>query len=129
MKKENVEIFDDSSIITLYDDEEKPIDFYEVACVELEGKYYGLMQPVEPMEGLGEDEAVIFEIQHAEGEENDMFIPLFDEDILEAVFNEYIQAVSSCGCGCDGDCDCDDCSDDCDCEDGECSCHHHDEDK
>lgn len=131
MKKENVEIFDDSNIVTLYDEEEKPIDFYEVACIELNDKYYGLMQPVEPMEGLAEDEAVIFEIQHTEGEEDDMFIPLFDEQVLEAVFNEYMEAAAcECGgdCRCDGECDCDDgCGDECDCEDGGCGCHHHHE--
>lgn len=129
MKKENVEIFEEENVITLYDEEENPVEFYEIACVELNDKYYGLMQPVEPMEGLGEDEAVIFEIQQAEdGSEEDFFVPLYDEEILEAVFNEYMKAVSSCECGC-GECDCDDCGeecgDDCDCEDHECSCHHH----
>ena len=101
MKKENVEIFEDSSIVTLYDDNENPVDFYEVACVELNEKFYGLLQPVEPMDGLEDDEAIIFEIVRGEeGKDDDLFIPIADEQLMEDVFAEYIKAVSdSDGCG------------------------------
>ncbi len=133
MKRDNVEIFEDSNVITLYDDDENPVEFYEIACVELDDKFYGLLQPVEPMEGLGEDEAIIFEIKEGEGEE-DMFLPIGDEKILENVFSEYVKAVSdmeNCDCCHCGDCDDEDCNGDCDCnghdgcKDGECSCEHH----
>ena len=38
MKRDNVEIFEDSNVITLYDDDENPVEFYEIACVELDDK-------------------------------------------------------------------------------------------
>ena len=125
-KESEVELIDEDEIITLYDDENKPVKFYEVACVEYQGEFYALMQPVEPIEGLGEDEALIFKVRE-EDEENDVFEPVTDESVLDAVFNEYLNAVAEaeegCGCGCDHD-DCD-CGCDCDDEEGECDCGHH----
>ncbi len=132
MKRDNVEIFESDNVITLYDDDDNPIEFFEIACVELNDKIYELLQPVEPMEGLGDDEAIIFEIKEGDGEE-DRFIPVTDEQVKDNAFAEYVKAVSdmeSCDC-----CHCDDCGDgecdgDCDCEhddcgDSACSCGHH----
>ena len=123
MDKENVELIDDD-IITLYDDNNKPVEFYQVACVEYEDEFYALLQPVEPMEGLGEDEALIFKLVEQEDDDSDLFVPVEDEELLNAVFDEYLRAVAddACGCGChdcdcDGDCDCDhDGCGDCDCD-------------
>lgn len=122
--EKDVEVFDDEEIITLTDDDGNPVDFYEVACIEYKGDFYALMQPVEPMEGLGDDEALIFKVSE-EDEENDIFEPVYDESILEAVFNEYLNAMADAEDGCDH-CDCEECADDCDCEGEEhCDCEHH----
>ena len=119
---ESVELIDEE-IITLYDDKNNPVDFNEVAVVEYEGDFYALLQPVEPMEGLGEDEAIIFKIVQKD-DETDEFEPVTDETVLEAVFNEYLKAEAEFEDGCDC-CDCDDChhDHDCDCDD-DCCCHH-----
>lgn len=113
---DNVELID-GEVITLNDDKGNPVDFNEVAVVEYEGELYALLQPVEPLEGLGEDEAIIFKVVQKD-EETDEFEPVLDENVLDAVFNEYLKAEASlgdcdCGCGCDchhhhgeGDCDC-----------------------
>ena len=58
---ENVELIDEE-VITLYDDDNNPVDFNEEAVVEYEGDFYALLTPVKPMEGLAEDEALIFKI-------------------------------------------------------------------
>lgn len=109
---EEVELIDDE-VITLTDDDGKPVDFYEVACIEYQGEFYALLQPVEPMEGLGEDEALIFKVRE-EDDENDVFEPVMDESVSEAVFAEYLKALEDCADECD--CDCDDCG----------HGHHHD---
>ncbi|MCM1367465.1 MAG: DUF1292 domain-containing protein [Roseburia sp.] len=120
-----VEIIDDDEVITLYDDDNKPVKFYEVACVEYQGEFYALLQPVEPIEGLGEDEALIFKVRE-EDEDNDVFEPVTDESVLEAVFDEYLKAVAEAEDGC-----CDDDGCDCGCEhehghDCDCGCEHGD---
>ncbi|MCH5154181.1 MAG: DUF1292 domain-containing protein [Clostridiales bacterium] len=113
---ENVELIEEE-VITLYDDKNNPVDFNEVAVVEYEGDFYALLQPVEPMEGLDEDEAIIFKIVQKD-DETDEFEPVTDEAVLEAVFNEYLKAEAEFEDGCDC----------CDCEDG-CCHHHHDGDE
>lgn len=124
----NVEIFDDDSVIELFDENDQSIQFAEIASIELDGKFYELLQPVEPVEGIGEDEAVIFEYTQGENPDERNFIPLFDEELLERVFNEYLKAISehNCDCGCcDGDCDCEHDHDDCEHDDCDCGCGHH----
>lgn len=129
-KKSNVEIYEDESVIELFDENEQAVQFREIASIELDGKFYELLQPVEPMEGIGEDEAVIFEYTEGEDDERN-FTPLFNEKLLERIFDEYLKAASELDCDC---CDCEDCNGehechhgDHDCKDGDCDCgcHHH----
>ena len=128
----NVEIFEEDSVIELFDENEQAVKFLEIASIELDGKFYELLQPAEPMEGIGEDEAVIFEYTvHDDAPDELNFTPLFDEELLERVFNEYLKAVSEYDCDCCDDC----CGDDCHCGHGEhecddeCGCHCHHEHK
>lgn len=118
-ENENVEIIEDDEIVTLYDDDNQPVDFYEVAVVEYEDDYYALLEPVEEMEGIEEGEVLIFKLEEQE-DGTDMFIPVDDEELLNAVFEEYLRtAEDGCGCGCE-DCE-DECEHEhhchCDCED------------
>ena len=103
MADEKVQLIDDEEIITLFDEDDNPMDFYEVAVVEYEGELYALLQPAEEIEGIAEDEVLIFRIDSdAEGdEEEDFFYPVEDEAVQEAVFEEYLRATAD---GCDGDC-------------------------
>ncbi len=119
-EEKNVELIDDETI-TLYDDDGKPVKFCEVACVEYQGEFYAFLQPVEKMEGVEEDDAFIFKVRE-EDEETDVFEPVTDDSIREAVFNEYLNAVAEAEAGCDCDCDCG-CDHDC-CDDDECDCDH-----
>lgn len=112
--KAQVEIYDDDSVVELFDENDKSVEFREIASIELDGKFYELLQPVEPLDGIGEDEAVIFEYTEGDTPDERNFTPLFDEELLERVFNEYLKASSECDCGCDC----------CDCEDDECDCDH-----
>lgn len=122
---ENVEIMEDDEIVTLYDDNNEPVDFYEVACVEYKDDYYALLEPVEEMEGLEDGDVLIFKLEEQE-DGTDLFVPVEDEALLNELFDEYMKAVADheCDCGCedcDGDCD-DDCEDNCDCGCGHDGC-------
>ena len=57
------------------------------------------------IEGIAEDEVVIFRIDSdREGEEDeDFFYPVEDESVQDAVFEEYLRATA--GSECDGDCE------------------------
>ncbi len=105
MADDKVQIIDDEEIITLFDEDDNPMDFYEVAVVEYEGELYALLQPAEEIEGIADDEVLIFRIDSEEkdGEEDeDFFYPVEDEAVQEAVFEEYLRATADGDC--DGDC-------------------------
>lgn len=55
--------------IVLYDADNKPIEFEQVAVIPLErtGLLYAIMIPVTPMQGVGEGEGVLFVIDELKG--------------------------------------------------------------
>lgn len=116
------EILDDENeeIITLLNDDNEEVDFYHIATIDYKEDWYIFLQPVEEMEGVSEDEVIIFRLG-VDAEGNDSFEPVEDEAVLQAVFTEFEKMMEEEGC-CDDDCDCG-CH-----NDGEgCSCGCHDE--
>ena len=55
--------------VILYDAENKPIEFEQVAVIPLErtGLLYAIMLPVTPMEGVNEGEGVLFALDEING--------------------------------------------------------------
>ena len=118
------EFVEEPDIITLVDQMGNDVDFYHVATIDYKEKWYVFLQPVEPIDGIAEDEVLIYELGMDENGD-DKFIPIEDEALLDAVFNEYLKEAEEDGCCCGEECDCEDgcdCDDTCDCEGGSCSC-------
>lgn len=78
---------DNDDNIILYDENDQPNEFEQVALVPLNGKVYAILKPINCMEDVGADEAVVFCIEEFEGEY--MLFPEQDDAVGEAVFNEY----------------------------------------
>lgn len=78
---------DDDDIVTLLSATGEEIDFVEIAGIAHEGKFYVILQPVELLEGMSDDEALVFEVT-SNGEDANYSIVL-DDDIIDAVFAEY----------------------------------------
>ncbi len=79
---------EDDDIITLLSAEGEEIDFIEVAGIAYKGDFYAILQPVELLEGMADDEALVFKVvRNADGE--DSFNIELDDDIIDAVFEEY----------------------------------------
>ncbi len=74
-------------IITLVTENGEEVDFIEIAGIELGESFYVILQPVELLEGMGEDEALVFEI--VESEEGNKFEIVMDDETIDAVFEEY----------------------------------------
>ena len=74
--------------IILYDDDDKEVEFEQVAYIPLESGDYAILAPVEPMEGVGEDEALAFELVEYDDGSHGLEI-VEDEDIVNQVFDEY----------------------------------------
>ncbi|MBQ7374016.1 MAG: DUF1292 domain-containing protein [Clostridia bacterium] len=79
---------DEDDIIILKSADGEEVEFVEIAGINLNGKFYAILQPVELLEGMDEDEALVFEVTRgADGE--DSFNIELDDDIIDAVFTEY----------------------------------------
>ncbi len=73
--------------IILYDENDKEVEFEQVAVIPLNESVYAMLKPVSPIEGVGEDEALVFELREIEDEE--MLVIVTDEKIVTEVFEVY----------------------------------------
>ena len=78
---------DQDDIVTLLSANGEEIDFVEIAGIAYRGRFYAILQPLELLEGMDDDEALVFEVTSAGGQDN--FNIVLDDDIVEAVFREY----------------------------------------
>ena len=80
--------YNEEDIITLTGADGTEVDFVEIAGIALNRNFYVILQPVELIEGMDEDEALVFKVsRNADG--SDRFEIELDDDIIAAVFDEY----------------------------------------
>lgn len=104
---------EDDDIITLYNEEtDKDEEFYHLATLDVDNRWFIVMKPVQKLDDIEEDEVLIYEIGENE-EGNDVFLAIEDEDLLQRVFDEFMAEVEKMEGGCDG------------CDDEHCSCCDH----
>ena len=79
---------DEDDIITLMTAEGEEVDFVEIAGIAYRGSFYAILQPVELLDGMEEDEALVFKVSRGKDGEDKFEIEL-DDTIIDAVFEEY----------------------------------------
>ncbi len=79
-------------IVELTTDDGKKLKFYFIGTIEYNGKSYCAFEPAEEIEGLTEDDMVIFELSDDDGEESSL-LPIEDEALLDAVYAEFEKAM------------------------------------
>ena len=78
----------EDDIVTLLSADGEEVDFVEIAGIAHKGNFYAILQPVELLEGMDDDEALVFEVvRNADG--SDGFNVVLDDEIIDAVFEEY----------------------------------------
>ena len=78
----------EDDIVTLLSADGEEIDFIEIAGIAHKGSFYAILQPVELLEGMADDEALVFKVSRTENGEDKFEIEL-DDEIIDAVFKEY----------------------------------------
>lgn len=78
----------DDETITLKSANGEEIEFEEVAGIAYKGKFYAVLQPVELLEGMDEDEALVFRVTRDKNGEDKFEVEL-DDKIIDGVFKEY----------------------------------------
>ena len=84
---------DSGEIITLLDEEDNEVPFYQIACIEHNDDFYAMLQPATEVEGIEEDEVIIVKMLEAKSEDEDLFEPVTDENLLDKLYEAYIKAV------------------------------------
>ena len=79
---------DEDDVITLMTAEGEEVDFVEVAGIAYRGNFYAILQPVDLLDGMEEDEALVFKVSRGKDGEDKFEIEL-DDSIIDAVFEEY----------------------------------------
>ena len=55
---------DNEDPITLYDENDKAVKFDQVAVIPLNNNLYAILKPIDEMEGVADDEAIVFAGKH-----------------------------------------------------------------
>ena len=78
--------------ITLYDENDNAHQFDQIAVIPLDGKLYAILVPLFEIEGMADDEALVFYID-VEGEDENLTI-VTDEELGNRVFEMYYQLLA-----------------------------------
>ena len=76
-----------SDNVVLYDENQKETEFEQVAVIPMNEKVYVILKPVTPINGLNDDEALVFVVEEIDDE--DCLVIVDDEQIVDEVFKEY----------------------------------------
>ena len=80
---------DNKENIILYNRNNEPIEFQQIAVIEYDDELYLILQPVILPEGASPDEALVFIIEEDFDSGDCSFNLITDSKIIDAVFTEY----------------------------------------
>ena len=83
---------EDEEIVELTTDDGKKLKFYFVGTIEYKGKNYSAFEPAEQIDGIDDDDLIIFELS-GDDEETAELLPIEDEGLLNEVFEEFCKAL------------------------------------
>ena len=85
---------EDDDIITLYNEErDQDEDFYHLATLDVDDRWFVVLKPVEKLPDIEDDEVLIYEV--VEGAEGDVFAAIEDEELQQKVFDEFMKEVDA----------------------------------
>lgn len=93
-KKENMDIIDvlldenNREPIVLQNDEGRKISFDQIAVIPYNEQLYCVLKPIDKIDGVSDDEAIVFVVHEEEGKEPVLMVET-DEKTAIAVFDEY----------------------------------------
>lgn len=96
-KEYNVDVLDilldeeNDEPVTLYDENDHAITFEQVAVIPLQEKLYIILKPVDKMEGVADDEAIVFRVEEEDGETE--LVIEEDEKTAVGVFDEFYRLI------------------------------------
>ncbi|MGN0796088.1 MAG: DUF1292 domain-containing protein [Christensenellales bacterium] len=87
--EDSEDLTEEDDIITLHNEvTDSDEDFYHLATLDVDKRWFIVMQPVEHLDDIADDEVLIYEIIENENGESS-FAPIEDEKLLNRVFKEF----------------------------------------
>lgn len=83
---------EDDQPIVLFDEKDNEVEFDQVALIPHKSKVYAILKPITPMEGVADDEAIVFALMEDENGEDLLSIET-DEETINAVFEAYYKLL------------------------------------
>ncbi len=83
---------DNSDPIVLYDENDKPIKFEQVALIPHKDELYAMLKPIDKLDGVADDEAVIFHFEEDESGAQVLSV-LGDDQLIDEIFAIYLDLV------------------------------------
>ena len=83
---------EDDDIVELTTEDGKKLKFYFVGTIEYKGKNYSAFEPAEEIEGMEDDDLIIFELSGDDEETADL-LPVEDDKLLDEVFEEFCRVL------------------------------------
>lgn len=83
---------DNEDPITLYDENDKAVRFDQVAIIPYKEKLYAILKPIDEMEGVNDDEAIVFLVEEDDDGDAELTIET-DESTAIKVFDEYYKLL------------------------------------
>ena len=83
---------DNDDPITVYDENDKPVRFDQVAIIPFKEKLYAILKPIDEMEGVEDDEVIVFLIEETEDGDAELVIET-DEPTAMKVYDEDLKLL------------------------------------
>lgn len=82
-------IFDENNTdnVVLYNADDEAVEFEQIAIIPIEEKEYAILKPVVPLDGMNEDEALVFGLEYVDDEKQLVLVQ--DDKIVDKVFDVY----------------------------------------
>ncbi len=89
------QLFDEENCepIVLFNEKGEAVAFEQIAVIPQKDKVYAILKPIQPMEGMGEDEGLVFSVEENDAGEGYLALTT-DEGIINAVFEVYDRLVA-----------------------------------
>lgn len=78
--------------ISLFDENDKEVKFEQVAIIPENDNIYAILKPIDDLEGVADDEAIVFLVDFDE-EGNSLLVIEQNEEIAIKVFDKYYQLL------------------------------------
>lgn len=82
---------EEENVIVLRTPGGEEIEFFEIAVIHLDDGVYVILQPKVLLDGMEEDEALVFELEP----ESEKLSAVMDDELIDRVFEEYYRLLET----------------------------------